>query len=117
MLGKLIQAFRNTRRRAERVERTQDGHLFAGGAPLGPVRLVDLSTSGARVEKLRAFRHDGVSRLLVLDSSQLLDVEPVWENGAQLGFRITASRTIRGYADSEADQIKDWWIANRLGGE
>ncbi len=116
MFSKLLEAFRNTRRRATRVERRQEAQLFAGVAPLGPVRLIDLSATGVRVELARPFPHDGVSRLLVLDSSQLFDVELMWARGSQLGFRITGSCTIRGYADGEADEIKSWWIANRLGG-
>ena len=116
MLGKLLQAFRNTRRRAARVERSQQAHLFAGVRPLGPVRLADLSGTGVRVDLVRPFSTEGASRLLVLESSQLFDVEPVWTRGSQAGFRITGSFTLRGYAEGEAEQIKDWWIANRLGG-
>lgn len=115
MFGKLIQTFRNTRRRATRVERRQEAQLFAGIVPLGPVRLKDLSATGVRVEMVEPFPHDGVSRLLVLESSQLLEVEPIWARGAQLGFRITGTCVLRGYAEGEADQIKSWWIAHRVG--
>lgn len=116
MLDRLRRLFRTRRRRAEREPRSQPAYLFAGSTPLGPVRVADISATGVRVELLRPFSADQASHLLVMESSQLMDVESVWAADAQAAFRITASTHLRGYTEGEAEAIKAWWIAHRLGG-
>jgi hypothetical protein len=117
VLDRLSKLLRGRRRRAEREPRSQQAYLFAGSAPLGPVRLADISATGVRVELLRPFAPDGATHLLIMDSSQLMTVEPAWSSASSAAFRITGSTHLRGYTEGEAEAIKAWWIAHRLGAD
>jgi hypothetical protein len=111
-MSKFASGVEQDRRTSVRVQTQRSGKILCGAFAWDCV-IRDLSSSGAKVQMLKAAAPPGKAQLVDLAAGLAHDVVVAWQRDREIGVRIVKTYDLRGLTSSAAGAAKRIWLASR----